>query len=1475
MRKLFLSICVTLFILKVTSQTCNNWLSTPSLNSTVNIGNLNVAGDQLTVEATINRTLPYILGTTDNSDGDVVSKHNSPADVNYLLRPNNASITTNNGFFSTPDICPLSINKTYHIALVYDGNTLKFYRNGFLMSQINATGNLFQNNWNTRFGLYDPSYWKTQFVGYINEVRIWNVARTQAQLNSYMITSLPSPTTQAGLLGYYTFDNLLNKQGNASFNGTLTGAASINETNSNCILVQDSCAKIIPAGLTDSIINNYTPILNVDVCTNKIIVENASSFYKGDTVLIMQMKGASIDSSNTASFGTINNYNNAGNYEFNYVKGVTGNVIEFLDSLTRSYDIPAGKVQLIRVPYYKTANVNSLLTCLPWDGNKGGVLVLNASDTVNLHANIDVSGKGFSGGKSINTGITKLMCFYNDYFYPANSVTAAAKGEGIASFSDNIAWGKGSAANAGGGGLGHNSGGGGGGNAGTGGFGGYQLEACGNAPFDNRGIGGKSLLSNNSLNKVFMGGGGGSGHTDNANGADMNGGYGAGIIIINTKFIKTNGFNILAKGGDAQQCSNAANNCHDGSGGGGGGGSVLINNTTYVDAAQINCAGGKGGDLVIYNTTNAGHIGPGGGGGAGVTWFNNSILPTAVTPILSGGVNGVIILDNNNPWGATPGNPGVSFFNLQLPIDLKPFKKNIDSTQIIDSTISCNSVNFKGNSFINKYPITNWLWNFGDNTTASTQNITHVYTQAGTFKILLVVTDINGCTDSVKKNIYTTAVGTGDFSYQQDVCNPLTLKFFSTDVNPTNPLWNFGDGNNSVGKINPIHTYLTPGTFPIKYSIQSGACTDTITKIVVVDFKKDNIILTPDTTICFGSTKQLLTVPALNFCWSPITYLDNPLSANPTTSTPVPITYYFTAQIQGQNLITNGDFSAGNSGFTSSYIYKNPTITEAEYFIGTNPQLWSPLLSPCKDHTTGNGNMMLVNGASVSDVNVWSQTVMVTPNTNYAFSTWVLAMYPPNPAQLIFSINNKDMGTVFSPVLPTCTWNQFYTTWNSGNNTTASISIVNKNTAIEGNDFALDDISFAPVLIKIDSVIINIDKPYIQSNKDTIICAGASVQLLANGTATYNWSPKEGLSNTGINNPIASPAISTQYIVIGTDAKGCTAADTVLISTKPLPIVQRTADTLICNNVTAQLWATGGNTFQWSPAGSLSDPAIANPVASPISNTIYHVLVTGTNNCTAKDSVNITILPAIIFAVSPPDTTCTNKTVQLSASGGDSYLWSPAARVSNAGIANPLSATTTDVVYTVLIKDNTCNTSKTLSTSLTVLPAPIINITKSNDISCIINTAQLTATGATQYSWTPATGLSDTTIANPISYPEINTNYIVTGFDQKTKCSATYTVTVLVTKEGEPKFFIPTAFSPNGDGRNECFKVSHFNYLKSVEISIFNRFGNIVFHTTTDNDCWDGTYRGAPQDAGNYVYYIKTQNNCGVFYKKGNLLLIR
>jgi hypothetical protein len=235
---------------------CNTYLKIPNSQSYATIGDLSVSGNKITVEGIFSRDSAFTPeGFTSLN---LVSKHWTPADVNYLLRADRAEITTSNGYFTTGGICSTFNKKTYHVAMVYDGIKLKFYRNGYLMSQVNCTGNMVQNLWPTTIGATAGSpTTNTTLIGLLNEVRIWNVARTQDEIKQYMNVTLPNPTLQIGLLAYYSFNNLLNKQGNSMYNANLFSGSTINVTNPNCLLQIDSCVTILPI-----IIKNFSTKIN-------------------------------------------------------------------------------------------------------------------------------------------------------------------------------------------------------------------------------------------------------------------------------------------------------------------------------------------------------------------------------------------------------------------------------------------------------------------------------------------------------------------------------------------------------------------------------------------------------------------------------------------------------------------------------------------------------------------------------------------------------------------------------------------------------------------------------------------------------------------------------------------------------------------------------------------------------------------------------------------------------------------------------------------------------------------------------------------------------------------------------------------------------------------------------------------------------------------------------------------------------------
>lgn len=166
------------------------------------------------------------------------------------------------------------------------------------------------------------------------------------------------------------------------------------------------------------------------------------------------------------------------------------------------------------------------------------------------------------------------------------------------------------------------------------------------------------------------------------------------------------------------------------------------------------------------------------------------------------------------------------------------------------------------------------------------------------------------------------------------------------------------------------------------------------------------------------------------------------------------------------NLIVNGNFSSGNSGFSSSYTYVTPVVgncfSEGTYTVAASPNACHAGFASFNGPDSSL-DMMVVNGAGTANVSLWSQMVTVTANTDYFFSTWVASAVGSSPAQLQFSINGSQVGSIFTASTTTGLWQQFYTTWNSGSNTSATLSILNQNTAFGGNDFALDVLAFDTV----------------------------------------------------------------------------------------------------------------------------------------------------------------------------------------------------------------------------------------------------------------------------------------------------------------------------------------------------------------------------------------------------------------------------
>lgn len=293
-------------------------------------------------------------------------------------------------------------------------------------------------------------------------------------------------------------------------------------------------------------------------------------------------------------------------------------------------------------------------------------------------------------------------------------------------------------------------------------------------------------------------------------------------------------------------------------------------------------------------------------------------------------------------------------------------------------------------------------------------------------------------------------------------------------------------------------------------------------------------ITPPEATIQPGGSVTLTASGAMYYQWSPATGLsstDRPVTiASPSVTT----TYTCEGYAPGAESVNNGDFSLGNTGFTSSYEYNSNLWNEGTYYVDADASLHHENF-----HGYGhgdNGNFMMVNGAISPGTNVWTEQINVLPNKWYAFSTWActLAGVAGQMALLQFSINGSQIGDIFSAPAQTMVWEQFYELWYSGTSTTATITILNQNTNGDGNDFGLDDISFRElVLVGSPTCTVYVDALTATATADdTELCEGEFTTLHAlptggSGNYSYSWTPANSLNEATIQSPTATPPVGT------------------------------------------------------------------------------------------------------------------------------------------------------------------------------------------------------------------------------------------------------------------------------------------------------------------------------------------------------------
>lgn len=421
--------------------------------------------------------------------------------------------------------------------------------------------------------------------------------------------------------------------------------------------------------------------------------------------------------------------------------------------------------------------------------------------------------------------------------------------------------------------------------------------------------------------------------------------------------------------------------------------------------------------------------------------------------------------------------------------------------------------------------------------------------QISTSQTIYIYGGASGCSDEETVQITISQPGNAGNNNGAAFCGPgpsVNINSFLSAGASSNGTWSettsSGTFNPQTGIWNTAN--VAQGTYEFTYNVPAnGACAADQAVFTLTIGNIPEVNLGNDTTLCTGQTMWLN-------AGTYDTYLWNNGSTNATKYVSQPGTYWVKVGTLGDNQIVNGDFEQGNTGFSTNYtpgnggpwgLLSNP----GTYAITTSPNLVHNNFNSCTDHTPAPGqNQLVVNGAATANTNVWCQTIPVQPNTTYQFGTWTTSVESNQPvAQLQFSINGTQLGSVFSPSAQGCSWSQFTQNWSSGMTTSAQICIVNQNTSGGGNDFAIDDITFKPICYSYDTIIVQYSAPpTVNLGPDQFVCEGTTVTLdVGNAGMNYLWNTTETTQTIDI-------TTGGTYSVTVTNPNNCSASDNVVIT---------------------------------------------------------------------------------------------------------------------------------------------------------------------------------------------------------------------------------------------------------------------------------------------------------------------------------------
>jgi gliding motility-associated-like protein len=802
------------------------------------------------------------------------------------------------------------------------------------------------------------------------------------------------------------------------------------------------------------------------------------------------------------------------------------------------------------------------------------------------------------------------------------------------------------------------------------------------------------------------------------------------------------------------------------------------------------------------------------------------------------------------------------------------------------------------------HAIKKWQWNFGD---SSIQDYTappfqHIYSKEGNYTIHLKITDEKGCSDIISKSneVYISNPKAVFSSIDTMSCQNRPVTFTNESTGPALTYnWNFGDGNVS-GDLSPVHGYATVGVYNVSLKIEDKfGCRDSVYKqtFIHIDEPKARFIVSDSVGTCppliVNFTNQSKYYQQLNWDFGDGTGTQ---SDNPVHYYNYPGTYYAKLTVTSPGGCTDvvmkkivvkgptGTFSydktnACNPGTvafnaqtenTKSFIWDfndgytinttDSSVSHSYSSLGVYvPRMILEDAQGCKVPILGKDTIRIYGVESLFN----TDKNLVCDQGVIAFSDSTIS----NDLITDYEWHFGD-GTISNERNPSHTYSVtgiypiklFITTLNGCKDTSSQLT----NIKVAGS-------------------------PQVTIRGESGACVPATLNffgdILVADTAALKWQWNFGNSITaGIQNPAAivyQQAGAFNVTMSATNSSGCVTTKTKPVDIHPIPAVDAGINAVICENKTATLQAAGADKYTWGPAATLSCTGCAAPVASPLTDQVYHLQGESIFGCKATDSVIIRVKHPFNMLVGKGDTLCQGESFQLLAANAELYDWTPSLGLDDNHKKSPLARPQQTTNYRVIGYDSVGCFYDTGYVKLTVYPFPTIDLGPDKTIA-VGSQVQLNATvskDAIRLQWQPAVGLSCATCPNPVASPKQTTNYKVLAINEGGCVSKDEMTVFVVCNNGN--IFVPNTFSPNGDGANDVFYPRGTGLYNIKSMRIFNRWGEAVYEAVNfqANDAskgWNGDHKGKAVPNDVYVYFVEVlcENNTLLTYS-GNIAVIR